>query len=65
MSIDTTPSQRDADSSLLEGLFQLVVSGHTGGSEFDQLTHEIYQRLQTAYAVSESVASTHRNRTAA
>jgi hypothetical protein len=65
MSIDTTPSHRDPDSSLLEGLFQLVVSGHTGGSEFDQLTHEVYERLLGTYAVTEGHASTVFNRTAA
>ncbi|KRG46345.1 hypothetical protein ARC20_05695 [Stenotrophomonas panacihumi] len=65
MSIDTTPSQRDPDSSLLEGLFQLVVSGHTGGREFDQLTHEVYERLLGAYAVTEGKAGTVFNRTAA
>ncbi len=65
MSIDTTPSQRDPDSSLLEGLFQLVVSGHTGGSEFDQLTHEVYERLLGAYAAGEGKAGTVFNRTAA
>lgn len=64
MSIDTTPSQRDADSSLLEGLFQLVVSGHTGGREFDQLTHEVYERLLDAYA-ADGKASVMFRRTAA
>lgn len=54
MSIDTTPQHRDPDSSLLEGLYQLVVSGHTGGREFDQLNAEVYQRLQVAYAGAEA-----------
>lgn len=38
------------DASLLEGLFQLVVTGHTDGWEFEQLNAEVYQRLQSAYA---------------
>ncbi|MDG2526264.1 hypothetical protein P6166_12960 [Stenotrophomonas sp. HITSZ_GD] len=65
MSIDPTPSQRDADSSLLEGLFQLVVSGHTGGSEFEQLTHEVYGRLLDAYAATDGKTSVMFRRTAA
>ena len=40
------------DSSLLEGLFQLVFAGHTDGWEFEQLDAEVYQRLQDAYAVT-------------
>ncbi|HRF84655.1 MAG: hypothetical protein J0L89_00715 [Xanthomonadales bacterium] len=40
------------DASLLEGLFQLVVSGHTDGWEFEQLNAEVYQRLQDAYAAA-------------
>ena len=40
------------DASLLEGLFQLVVTGHTDGWEFEQLNAVVYQRLQDAYAVT-------------
>lgn len=39
------------DASLLEGLFQLAVSGHTDGWEFEQLDAVVYQRLQDTYAV--------------
>lgn len=39
------------DASLLEGLFQLVVTGHTDGWEFEQLDAVVYQRLQDAYPV--------------
>ena len=47
-------SQTDfaSDSSLLEGLYQLVVSGHTDGWEFEQLDAEVYERLKHAYAVT-------------
>ncbi|MEN5069730.1 hypothetical protein [Stenotrophomonas sp. TWI1183] len=31
----------DADSSLLEGLFQLAVNGQTQGWEFDQINHPV------------------------
>ena len=65
MSIDSTPNQRDPDSNLLEGLYQLVVSGHTGGSEFAQLTAEVYERLQVAYAGSSEKTDTLFSRTAA
>lgn len=65
MSIDITPRNTDTDSSLLEGLFQLVVAGHTGGHEFDQLTSAVYERLQDAYAVQEGKANTLFSRTAA
>jgi len=65
MSIDTTPKHRDPDSSLLEGLYQLVVSGHTGGSEFDQLNAEVYQRLQVTYEAPESQAGLLFSRSAA
>jgi|GEM_PF-923719 len=40
------------DASLLEGLYQLVVTGHTDGWEFEQLDHEVYGRLKNAYAVA-------------
>jgi len=41
----------DADSSLLEGLFQLAVNGQTQGWEFDQINHEVYARLLSTYGV--------------
>ena len=40
------------DASLLEGLFQLVLTGHTHGWEFGQLDAEVYQRLHEAYGVA-------------
>jgi hypothetical protein len=39
----------DHDASLLEGLYQLAVSGHTHGWEFDQLNSEVYARLKQTY----------------
>ena len=46
-------SQTDfsSDFSLLEGLYQLAVSGHTDGWEFEHLDTEVYERLKNAYAV--------------
>lgn len=40
-----------SDASLLEGLYQLAVSGHTDGWEFEHLDTEVYERLKNAYAV--------------
>jgi hypothetical protein len=45
----TSPAPADADSSLLEGLFQLAVNGQTNGWEFDQIDNEVYARLLSAY----------------
>lgn len=45
----TSPAPADADSSLLEGLFQLAVNGQTQGWEFDQIDNEVYARLLSAY----------------
>lgn len=41
-----------SDFSLLEGLYQLVVNGHTDGWEFEQLDSVVYERLKHAYAVN-------------
>ena len=65
MSIDTTPRIADADSSLLEGLFQLAMAGHTGGPDFEQLTAAVYGRLQDAYAQPDRKANTLFSRSAA
>ena len=48
----STQSDFSNDASLLEGLYQLVVSGHTDGWEFEQLNTEVYERLKNTYAVS-------------
>lgn len=47
---DQTIPANDHDSTLLEGLFQLAVSGHTEGWEFEQIDSEVYTRLLEAYA---------------
>ena len=49
--LDSSPSDFASDASLLEGLYQLVVSGHTDGWEFEHLDAEVYGRLKNAYAV--------------
>lgn len=47
----------DADSSLLEGLFQLALNGQTNGSDFDLIDHEVYTRLLSAYGVDQRFAA--------
>ena len=50
--IDHAIPASDHDSSLLEGLYQLAVSGHTDGSDFEQIDSEVYTRLQATYVVA-------------
>ncbi|HET6396294.1 MAG TPA: hypothetical protein VFF91_05585 [Pseudoxanthomonas sp.] len=51
--LDLQPSGEFAnDASLLEGLYQLVVNGHTDSWEFEQLTAEVYERLKTTYSIN-------------
>ena len=53
MSLDdaTISNNASSDFTLLEGLYQLAVSGHTDGWEFEHLDTEVYERLKNAYAV--------------
>lgn len=37
------------DFTLLEGLYQLTVTGHTQDWEFERLTQAVYERLLTTY----------------
>ena len=46
------PTDCPSDASLLEGLYQLVVNGHTDGWEFEQLDTVVYERLKDTYAVT-------------
>lgn len=43
---DTTLSN---DFTLLEGLYQLVVTGHTDDWEFERLNKAVYERLLSSY----------------
>ncbi|GAB3516715.1 hypothetical protein MNQ95_15210 [Pseudoxanthomonas daejeonensis] len=47
----SSPNDFSSDFSLLEGLYQLVVNGHTDGWEFEQLDSVVYERLKSAYSV--------------
>ena len=40
----------DHDATLLEGLFQLSVSGETSNWQFEKIESEVYSRLLAAYA---------------
>lgn len=40
---------RNHDATLLEGLFQLVISGDTRSDEFQQLEASVYERLLSTY----------------
>ena len=52
--IDQLPDVPTAsDSTLLEGLFQLTVTGHTQDWEFERLNNEVYERLLSSYAQEE------------
>ena len=51
------PQPGDADSSLLEGLFQLALNGQTQGSEFDLIDHEVYTRLLSTYGTDQRFAA--------
>lgn len=42
-----------SDSTLLEGLFQLTVTGHTQDWEFERLNNAVYERLLSSYAMEE------------
>lgn len=44
------PSQGPSDFTLLEGLYQLAVTGHTKDWEFERLNNAVYERLLSSYA---------------
>lgn len=53
--IDTLPDHAAtaSDFTLLEGLFQLTVTGHTQDWEFERLNNAVYERLLSSYAGEE------------
>lgn len=49
--IDNLPNISDPnDFTLLEGLYQLTITGHTDDWEFERLNNAVYERLLSAYA---------------
>lgn len=56
MSANDHPSDTSSiasDFTLLEGLFQLTVTGHTEDWEFERLNNAVYERLLSNYAQEE------------
>ena len=52
MSLDDANISNNATSSdftLLEGLYQLAVTGHTDDWEFERLNNAVYERLLSSY----------------
>ncbi|GEM_PF-725482 len=43
-----------SDFTLLEGLYQLAVTGHAHDWEFERLNNAVYERLLSSYGVEES-----------
>ncbi len=53
--IDALPDVSSAsDFTLLEGLYQLTVTGHTDAWEFEKLNNAVYERLMSTYSGSET-----------
>ena len=51
MNFDDTTSNNSSSSdfTLLEGLYQLAVTGHTNDWEFERLNNAVYERLLSSY----------------
>ena len=60
MSLDdaTISNNASSDFTLLEGLYQLAVTGHTDDWEFERLNNAVYERLMSAYSSAE-IGSVH------
>ncbi len=60
MSLDDTinTSVSSSDFSLLEGLYQLAITGHTDEWEFERLNNAVYERLLSYYASAEGATRT-------
>lgn len=60
MSLDesTSASVSSSDFTLLEGLYQLAVTGHTDDWEFERLNNAVYERLLSSYASADSATQT-------
>lgn len=52
MSLDEAMNSNvsSSDFTLLEGLYQLAVTGHTNDWEFERLNNAVYERLLLSYA---------------
>lgn len=45
----TISNNASSDFTLLEGLYQLAVTGHTDDWEFERLNNAVYERLLSSY----------------
>ena len=56
MSLDDAMSSNSSSSdfTLLEGLYQLAVTGHTNDWEFERLNNAVYERLLSSYSSSDA-----------
>ena len=56
MSLDDAMSSNSSSSdfTLLEGLYQLAVTGHTNDWEFERLNKAVYERLLCSYSSSDA-----------
>ncbi|MEL1264651.1 hypothetical protein [Pseudoxanthomonas putridarboris] len=53
--IDALPDVSSAsDFTLLEGLYQLTVTGHTQDWEFERLNNAVYERLLSTYSSNDT-----------
>lgn len=53
--IEALPDVANAsDFTLLEGLYQLTVTGHTDDWEFERLNNAVYERLLSAYSSNDA-----------
>ena len=48
-----------SDFTLLEGLYQLAVTGHTNDWEFERLNNAVYERLLSSYGSMDIKANAH------
>lgn len=48
-----------SDFTLLEGLYQLAVNGHTNDWEFERLNKAVYERLLSSYGNVRSAGNAH------
>ena len=61
MSLDDAMSSNSSSSdfTLLEGLYQLAVTGHTNDWEFERLNNAVYERLLSSYSSTEGSRVSH------
>lgn len=50
-----------SDFTLLEGLYQLAVTGHTDDWEFERLNNAVYERLLSSYGTLDMTVQTSAN----